>query len=100
MKRLAILLLLLSACSTTPPASDSAAAASAGSPPTAARGLSCESAIRVADEAAAKKYVSENYPGSMWHGATNTTCNGAAAQDATVMAANGAMVHLYFVIGK
>jgi hypothetical protein len=74
--------------------------AASGSPPTAARGLSCESAISVADEAAAKKYVSENYPGSMWHGATNTTCNGAAAQDATVMTANGAMVHLYFVIGK
>jgi hypothetical protein len=99
MKRLAILLLLLSACSATPPATDSAAA-SAGSPPTAARGLSCESAISVADEAAAKKYVSENYPGSMWHGATAKTCNGVAAQDATVMTANGAMIHLYFLLGK
>jgi hypothetical protein len=97
MRTLLIGCLVVAAC-TTP--QQPAASAASGSPPTAARGLSCESAIRVADEAAAKKYVSENYPGSMWHGATNTTCNGAAAQDAMVMTANGAMVHLYFVVGK
>jgi hypothetical protein len=76
----------------------------AGAPLTAARGLSCESAVVIeaanTSEGIAREnaWIRENYPGATKESQSLTSCNDKPADAVHIVTANGQKVTIYFDI--
>jgi hypothetical protein len=94
--RVALIVLVLAACAAPPPTPDVAPTGGKSSPPTAARGLSCDSAVVVSGSDGERAWVQDNYPGAKVTGQTTANCNGRTADAVTILTANGESRTLYF----
>jgi len=106
MRAAAVVALLFAACASAPPAPPPDVRPTGGrpSPPTAARGLSCDSAIVIdaanEHEGINREYawIRENYPGAKRESQDLLQCNGKPADAIHIVTANGQKVTLYFDI--
>ena len=89
--------LILAACTTAPPAPDVQPTGGRPATPTAARALSCDSAVAVDAKAGERAWVDENYPGAKITGETRTDCGGKPADAVTITTADGRSRTLYFL---